>query len=59
MEILSVIVLIMMIAAYFAPTIVAISSDHKNTASISIVNVLLGWTLLGWVIALAWAFKKD
>lgn len=59
MEILSVIVLIMMIAAYFAPMIVAIASDHKNTASISVVNVLLGWTLIGWVVALAWAFKKD
>jgi len=59
MEILSVIVLIMTIAAYFAPMIVAIASDHKNTASISVVNVLLGWTLIGWAVALAWAFKKD
>lgn len=59
MEALSVVVLMMLIAAYFAPTIVAIASDHKNTASISVVNVLLGWTLIGWVVALAWAFKKD
>ena len=28
-----------------------------NLGSIAIVNGLLGWTFVGWVVALAWACK--
>lgn len=59
MEVLSIIVIMLMFIAYFAPTIAATAFDHKNIAPIIIINVLLGWTLIGWVVALAWAFKKD
>ena len=43
---------------YFVPAIVAGVVDHKNTASIMVLNGLLGWTGLGWVAALVWAVKK-
>jgi Superinfection immunity protein len=29
---------------------------HQSTAAILVLNLLLGWTLLFWVIALVWAF---
>ena len=35
---------------------------HRNTAvagPIAVVNLFLGWTLLGWVVALAWACAAD
>ncbi len=38
---------------YFLPSLIAWSRDHKNTASIAVVNIFLGWTLVGWVVALA------
>jgi hypothetical protein len=47
------------IGAYFLPTIAAESRKHKNAESILIVNLFLGWTFLGWVIALAWAFTSN
>lgn len=28
------------------------------TAAIFVVNLFLGWTLIGWVVALAWAVTK-
>lgn len=59
MQTASVIVIILLIFLYFVPIIVATMQDHKNTASIAIINVLLGWTFIGWVIALAWAFKSN
>lgn len=44
------------LAIYAAPTIVAIYRDHPNKISIIIVNIFVGWTLVGWVVAAAWAF---
>ena len=44
---------------YFLPAIVAIRSGKKNQGAILILNLFLGWTVLGWVIALVWAVSKD
>ncbi|MEY5028044.1 MAG: hypothetical protein RLZ63_359 [Pseudomonadota bacterium] len=40
---------------YFLPSIVAAYRNHPNVAGILILNVFLGWTLLGWVGALIWS----
>lgn len=40
---------------YFIPTLAAISRNTKRIAGIIIVNLFLGWTLLGWFGALLWA----
>ena len=44
---------------YFAPTFVAAKRNHRNMALIAVVNLLLGWSLVGWVIALAWSFSSN
>ena len=44
---------------YFIPAIVAESRKHRNKSAILILNLLLGWTFLGWVIALVWAFTDN
>jgi len=49
------ILLLVMGISYFIPTIVAINRDMHNKGSIIVVNVFLGWTLIGWVVALAMA----
>ena len=41
------------LAVYFLPTIVA--RGKKQFAPVFLVNLLLGWTCLGWVVALVWA----
>jgi Superinfection immunity protein len=43
------------IAAYFIPTIIAAVRGLPNMGSIAIVDVFLGWTIIGWIIALAMA----
>lgn len=45
-----------LLGLYFLPTIVAIFRNHPNTIPIFILNLFLGFTLLVWVIALAWSF---
>jgi len=40
---------------YFLPTLIALKKVHDNKASIFICNFFLGWTFLGWIVALMWA----
>ena len=42
---------------HFLPTAIAGRRDHPNRTPIFVVNLFLGWTLIGWVIALAWALS--
>ncbi|MBI4599286.1 superinfection immunity protein [Candidatus Uhrbacteria bacterium] len=44
---------------YFMPTVIAFVAKKKDAFAISILNILLGWTFIGWVWALVWAAKKD
>jgi len=44
---------------YFAPTIVALARHKRNTLSIFLLNLFLGWTLIGWIVALVWASTVD
>ena len=43
------------LATYFFPSIIAWFRGHHNTLAIFLLNLLLGWTFLGWVFALVWA----
>ena len=45
-------------ALYLLPTFEAWLRKHRNINSIALVNILLGWTLIGWVVAEAWALKR-
>ncbi|MBY0379424.1 MAG: superinfection immunity protein [Burkholderiales bacterium] len=43
---------------YFLPSIIANLRNHKNTTAIFVLNLLLGWSLLGWIICLVWSFTN-
>lgn len=43
---------------YLVPSINAASRKHRNTGAIFALNLLLGWTFLGWVGALIWSFTN-
>ena len=47
------------VALYLLPSIVARQVQHHNVVAIVVLNVLLGWTLLGWIGALVWALKPS
>lgn len=43
------------VAVYVLPSILAVQRNCTATGWIIAVNILLGWTLLGWIVALGWA----
>lgn len=43
---------------YFLPSFFAMWGEHHNSRAIFLLNLLLGWTLLGWIIALIWSTTK-
>ena len=43
---------------YFFPTFIAILRKHPDLAAIFVINLFLGWSLIAWVVSLAWAFKS-
>ena len=43
------------VAVYLLPTLLAVHRNCNSTGWIAALNILLGWTLFGWVIALGWA----
>ncbi len=49
------ILLVLGIALYLLPVELAVYRDCKATAWITALNVLLGWTIFGWIVAIGWA----
>ena len=40
---------------YILPFCVAVVRAHHNAGAILVVNLLFGWTGIGWFVTLAWA----
>lgn len=48
-------VLFVVVALYMLPTMIVAARGHRNTAAIVLLNLLAGWTIIGWVVALVMA----
>ena len=47
------------ICVYLLPTFIAYRKDKKDKLAILLINIFLGSTFIGWVIALVWALTTD
>lgn len=47
------------LAAYFAPTLIALQRDLEHAGRIFAINAATGWTIVGWLIALNMSLKDD
>lgn len=59
MEAFLILGLLVLAALYFLPTIVAATASKRKTGAIFVLNLFLGWTLLGWVGSLVWAVADE
>jgi hypothetical protein len=48
---------IILIFLYFLPTVAGVRK--RNAGAIFVLNLFLGWTVIGWVVALVWASTVD
>ena len=55
-ELLLVLLLLM---PYFIPSFIAVSRHHRNKTAIIVLNIFVGWSVIGWIIALVWSFTND
>lgn len=47
------------VALYLTPVGIAANRRHRNMMPILLVNVLLGWTVVGWLAALIWSTTSN
>ncbi len=52
-------ILLIFIVPYFIPAFIANSRKKTNAGAIFALNLFLGWSLIGWVIALVWALSNQ
>ena len=54
-------IFLVLVGIYFIPSFVAYFKEpqKKNATAIFILNLFLGWTIIGWVVALCWALCED
>lgn len=53
---------VFLLMLYVIPTVNAFGRLHHNKYAILLTNLFLGWTIIGWVVALIWsatAVRKD
>jgi len=44
---------------YLLPSILTFTRKKDNKVAILLLNIFLGWSLIGWIISLVWAVSKD
>jgi len=58
LTILELLLVVLIFVFYFLPSLIAFLRQHKNKLAIFLLNLLLGWTVLGWVVSLVWSVVK-
>ncbi|WP_206995309.1 superinfection immunity protein [Trinickia mobilis] len=51
--------LVIALAVYFLPAIIADRRKRHDVLIVALFNACLGWTVIGWIIALYWAFQPN
>jgi len=59
MRLLFAVIITLLSLFYFLPFAIAFNRKRANTGAIFALNLFLGWSLIGWVIALVWALKEE
>jgi len=44
---------------YFLPSVIALARSKRDIVAILLLNLFLGWSVIGWIVALIWAVKTD
>jgi len=51
----TILMLMAIVLLYMLPTLIAFGREHPRRQDLAVVNILLGWTLIGWIAVFLWA----
>jgi hypothetical protein len=53
------VMIVVLVLLYFLPTMLALKGGKRRKWKIAAVNILLGWTIIGWVASMlmVWAYE--
>ncbi|HTW51723.1 MAG TPA: superinfection immunity protein [Stellaceae bacterium] len=51
----TILILIAIVVLYMLPTLIAFGRQHPRRQEVTLVNILVGWTLIGWIGVFLWA----
>lgn len=54
----AILVMLFVLAVYLIPTIIAFARGHDSKWGIGVLNIVLGWSLVFWVVTLIWALSN-
>jgi uncharacterized membrane protein len=54
---MAIFIILIALVIYFLPSMAGY--NKRNVGAIFALNLLLGWTLIGWVVAFVWAMTED
>ncbi|AJB43753.1 immunity to superinfection [Escherichia phage Bp4] len=54
----AILVMLFILAVYLIPTIIAFARGHASKWGIGVLNIVLGWSLVFWVVALIWSLSN-
>lgn len=52
------VLLVLILVFYFLPAVIASKRKTKHGGTIFFINLVFGWTVLGWIAALIWAIVE-
>jgi GDSL-like Lipase/Acylhydrolase family/Superinfection immunity protein len=56
---MSTIFIILVLVFYLLPSVIATTRKVQHDSAIILINVIFGWTILGWIAALIWAIVEQ
>ena len=59
LSLVELLVITLIFALYFLPSFIGFLRQRKNKLAIFLLNLLLGWTVLGWVGSLVWSVMRQ
>jgi hypothetical protein len=51
--------ILFLFAMYWLPTLIALARQTPSALGIAMLNFFLGWTVIGWIMALVWALAAN
>lgn len=51
----TILVVLAIVLIYMLPTLIAFGRGYPRRQDVALVNILVGWTLIGWIAVFLWA----